>query len=164
MPQLDFATFPSQLFWLAISFTLLYVIVARFSLPRIRNVLQHREETISDDLKQAEAMKQDAEKAQAFSTGVLTEAREKANKSLADAATKIKKTSNEEHAKLDKVLAERLTEAERRIGTLREEASGKMEPVIAEVSQLLVEKLIGVKLGSDEANKAVSASSVKQGQ
>ena len=63
MPQLDFATFASQIFWLVVTFGVLYLIMARSALPVIREVLQTRQTRIFEDLRKAEKLKEEAQEA-----------------------------------------------------------------------------------------------------
>src|SRR3546814_19289788 len=60
MPQLDPAFWPTQLFWLAITFIALYLVIWRIALPRIADVLEARQRKLDDDLKKAAALKDEA--------------------------------------------------------------------------------------------------------
>ena len=63
MPQFDPSTFSSQIFWLIISFFVLYWVVARFAIPRIGGILEQRARVVQDDLDRAESLKTEAEQA-----------------------------------------------------------------------------------------------------
>ena len=63
MPQLDPTSFSSQLFWLTVSFVALYMLLARFLLPRVKSLLEMRAKTIESDIEQAERLKSEAERA-----------------------------------------------------------------------------------------------------
>ena len=60
MPQLDPTWFASQLFWLAITFAVLYTVLARAVLPPLQNIVARREGTIEGDIASAEALKEQA--------------------------------------------------------------------------------------------------------
>ena len=60
LPQLDLATYSSQVFWLIVSFVVLYFLVAKLAMPRIAEVLEERQERIEDDLDKAETLKKEA--------------------------------------------------------------------------------------------------------
>ena len=60
MPQLDTATFASQLFWLLLSFVVLFWVMWKIVIPRIADVLQDRQERIDDDLEKAEKLRNDS--------------------------------------------------------------------------------------------------------
>ena len=54
MPQLDFATFPNQIFWLVITLIVIYLILSRVALPRIGGILADRQGSITNDIAAAE--------------------------------------------------------------------------------------------------------------
>ena len=60
MPQLDFSTFPNQIFWLVVTLIVLYLVLSRVALPRIATVLSERHGAIQRDLDKAEEMKRSA--------------------------------------------------------------------------------------------------------
>ena len=62
MPQFNAATFPSQLFWLVVTFVLLYIFIAFLILPRIRNNIRLRKNKISNDIERTELLKEQIEK------------------------------------------------------------------------------------------------------
>jgi len=53
-PPFDPSTFPSQLFWFALIFILLYVLMSRVALPRIGTILEDRRKQIDSDLADAQ--------------------------------------------------------------------------------------------------------------
>jgi F-type H+-transporting ATPase subunit b len=140
MPQLDIAAFAPQLVWLAISFVVLYLLMARVALPRITEVLEERHDRIADDLEQAQKLRQ--ERAHAMGT----EAREAA---AAEAA----KRGAEHDARMHETLAE----AEARITAARNEAMGNLREVASEAARAATAKLIGIEVESPAAFGAVDA-------
>ena len=56
-PPFESQYFPSQIFWLALSFIILYVVMARVALPRIGSILEDRRRRIDGDLQEAERLK-----------------------------------------------------------------------------------------------------------
>ncbi len=61
MPQLDVTTFSSQLFWLALSFAILYLILSRIALPKVAQIYEGRQATIGEKLSQASRYQEQAE-------------------------------------------------------------------------------------------------------
>src|SRR5688572_10133029 len=76
---LDAGTFVPQLVWLALTFGLLYVLLKRFALPRVGEVIEERRERIQRDFEKAENLKAETEQALANYEQALAEARTKAN-------------------------------------------------------------------------------------
>ena len=64
MPQLDFATFPSQILWLFLTFAVLYIVMAKIALPKLANAIELSRENIARDLEEAENFRDESEKAQ----------------------------------------------------------------------------------------------------
>ena len=84
MPQLDFTTFIPQLFWLFLSLSFLYFILSRIALPRISDVIEERNDTITDDLDEAKALSIEAEKVVNELKSKLEDAISSSQKSLMD--------------------------------------------------------------------------------
>ena len=115
MPQLDPATFLPQLFWLAVSFGILYLIVSRAALPRVGEILQARRERIEADLSRAEALREEAEAVLAEHERAMAEARAEARALLAAATAKAASEVELMHSALDARLEAEADQAEKRI-------------------------------------------------
>jgi len=92
MPQLDFSTFPNQIFWLVVTLVVIYLILNRVALPRIASVLADRSGSIQRDLDQAEDMKRQAVEAE---EAYLDKAIEKADAEIAARAAEGEKAITE---------------------------------------------------------------------
>src|SRR5260221_4583747 len=75
MPQLDVSTFPSQIFWLAVFFVVLYLLMARLALPKIEKIIEERRNRVDTDLDKAGQMKTEAEAVIAAYEKALLDAR-----------------------------------------------------------------------------------------
>jgi F-type H+-transporting ATPase subunit b len=143
MPQLNTAYWPGQIAWLLIIFAVFFVIVAKVFAPRLRKVIDQRGETIAEDLANARANRDEAE-AQAKQAAAETAAAHVAAKKLAAEAVA---RSNAEiaavQAEEDKKLNARLSEADARIRTARDEAMSHVRDIATDTAQALVEKLTG---------------------
>jgi len=91
MPQLNPEYFASQIFWLIFSFAILYIVMAKFALPKIANVIETREDIIARDLEDAENFKKDSEATELKYTNAIKEAQNKASESLANSREKLNK-------------------------------------------------------------------------
>ena len=63
MPQLDFSVFPSQLFWLCISFFTMLFLMSKIIIPKIAEMINLRKEKIDDYLDSAADFKDRSEQA-----------------------------------------------------------------------------------------------------
>lgn len=155
MPQLDPSSFPSQLFWLAVTFFCLYFIMWRVALPRITGVLQGRQNRISNDLERARTLRDDAEKLQAEYERSLMDTRAKAQQMTADAVHKMQQLSEERHAALDKELFKASSDAQKKILDARDTALDEIAAASSEISVAIVKKIAGVKVSSKDADTMV---------
>ena len=89
MPQLDFSTFPNQIFWLLVTLVVIYFALSRIAIPRISAVLAERAGTITNDIAAAEELKQKAEAAEAAYQKALVDARAEASRIVAEAKAEI---------------------------------------------------------------------------
>src|SRR5262245_36395532 len=112
---LDPSTFVPQLFWLALTFGLLYLLLKRFALPRVGEVIEERRERIERDLQTAENLKAETEQALASYEQALAEARTRANALTKEMHGALTAEIDKERAKLDAEIARKLTDAETRI-------------------------------------------------
>lgn len=156
MPQLELHDFAPQLIWLVITFFILYMVMARVALPRIATVIEERRDRIASDLDQAEQLKQETDEAIAAYEEALTKAR---NKALGIAQETREALSNEVEAErlvVEKKIAEKTAEAEKRILDAKTAALAHVNEVAGDVAEAIVQELIGGKLTKAEVNQAVS--------
>lgn len=153
MPQLELATYSSQIFWLAITFAILYFYLAKGPLPVIRQVLHNRQQRIESDLKKAESLKEEAKAAAEDFTFVILEARQKASEMLHAVTAKVVAEEAARNAKIESNFAHQNKEAEQRVAILRKEANVKLLPVIAGAAVLMTKKLIGVEIDQAHAER-----------
>lgn len=157
MPQLNFDTFPNQIFWLVLSLIAVYFIVSKVILPRIGGVLEERHSVISDYIGQAADFKKQAEEAEADYEAALTQARGEAQTIAAETKAEIQKELDKAVAKADAEIAAKTAESEKAIAVVRESAVENVREVaLATTSEIVAALMPSV---SDDAaiTKAVTA-------
>lgn len=155
MPQLNIAEYPTQIFWLIVTFVPLYLFLWRVVLPRIGEVLEARQRHIDSDLEKATNLRQEAEEVLAEYEKALAAARDKAAAAVKKTADEMTARSAERHEAFGKRLAEQTREAEARIGEAQREAVGNLKAVANEIAAAATSKLIGVEAAPDEVEQAV---------
>jgi F-type H+-transporting ATPase subunit b len=156
-PPFQAQHFPSQLFWLAISFVLLYVLMSKVALPRIGSILAARSRVIGDDLAAAERLKEQSDAAHAAYDKALADARARAQ---AMASTTRQQQASEAEAaqkRLEAQLHERLAAAEQSIAATRTAAMGNVRSIAADTAAAIVERLIGKAPADHEIAAALDA-------
>jgi F-type H+-transporting ATPase subunit b len=152
MPQLDFSTFPNQIFWLLVTLVIIYLVLSRVALPRIGSVLAERKGTITNDLAAAEELKQKAVQAEAAYQNALTTARVEAAKIVAAAKADIQKDLDKATAKADADIAVKTAESEVAIADIRAGSAEAVKAVALDTVSALV-----AALGGTVDAKAVTA-------
>jgi F-type H+-transporting ATPase subunit b len=170
LPQLDVQTYASQIFWLIISFIVLYLLVAKVAMPRISEVLEERQERIEDDLDKADTLKKEAYVVRAEYEKALMLARERAHDVIQQAKEEINRRGVEAEAIASKKMSKMLKEAEDRIGSARAEiikgadaAADTIEKSVARtVVADTVRKMIGVDVSGEDVDRAIMAAMEEQ--
>ena len=143
MPQLDFSTFPNQIFWLVVTLVVIYLVLSRVALPRIGGILAERKGTITNDLAAAEELKQKAVAAEKAYQDGLDAARAEAAKIVAATKAVIQKDLDAATAKADAQIAAKAAEGEKRIDEIRASAVTAIAEVARETAAALVSALGG---------------------
>ena len=143
MPQLDFSTFPNQIFWLLVTLVVIYFVLTRVALPRIGSVLAERKGMITNDLATAEELRQKAVDAEKAYQDALVKARSEAAKIVAEAKADIQKTVDVEIAKADVQIAAKAAESEKSIMEIRAGSADAVAAVAHDTTSALVAALGG---------------------
>lgn len=152
--QID--TFASQIFWLAITFALLYFVLAYVLLPKLRKGLEDRDEAITGSIEKAAEISKEADDAvAAFEADIAkarAAARDTASKAKAEADAKI----SAQTAKVEAELNEKLAKAEAQIADVRAKAMAGVSDVAADTASAIVEKLTGASADPAAVKAAVA--------
>jgi F-type H+-transporting ATPase subunit b len=157
MPQLDFSTYAPQLIWLAITFIVLYLLMARVALPRIATVIEERRDRIASDLDEAERSKVQSEAAIAAYEAALAEARARAHEIARANRDRLTAEIDAERARVDAEAADKTAEAERAIAAARGAALGEVGAIAGELTEAIVKRLVGGRTPKQKIADAVSA-------
>lgn len=143
LPQLDPTWFPSQIFWLAVHFFVLYLVAAKLILPGIAKSLEQRQTRLAADLDAARTLDREAHAAadahEASLEGARTEAQATRDASIAAAQAE----QVEAEKKLGEDLARKAAAAQERINQASAATRARMRDVAAETAMEIVAKLSG---------------------
>ena len=156
MPQLDFSTFPNQIFWLVVTLVVIYLILSKVALPRIASVLAELQGTITNDIAAAEELKQKATEAEAAYEKALADARAEAGQIAAEAKASMQAEVDEAMKKADAEIAARTAESEARIDEIRAGAIEAIQSVAQDTAKEVVSAL-GVDVDDASIASAVEA-------
>jgi F-type H+-transporting ATPase subunit b len=156
-PPLDPSTFAPQLIWLAIAFTALYILLSKFALPRVGDVIEERRDRIKRDLDTAERLKDDTQTALKAYEKSLADARANASGIAKETRDRLSGESDKEKVAIDKQIAAKLAEAEARISSTKTKALASVNDVAADTAGAMVKQLIGADVSADEVKRALAS-------
>ena len=158
-PPFEKQHFPSQLFWLAVIFVLLYLLVSRIALPRIGSIFAERSKRISDDLAAANRFKEQSEAAGAAYQKALADARGRAQGIAGETREQQATAAEAANKRLEAELSDKLAAAEKSIAATRAAAMQNVGAIAAETASAIVERLIGTAPSAQDVAAAVSDAS-----
>lgn len=135
MPQFDPAVLFPQLFWLALIFTIFYVLVSRLILPKMVDMLESRENRINQDLQKADEWQKEAERVRAEVRIEKARANKEVQSIIADIKQEIAEDTAARQASLNQLLADKTAEAEERIAGLKREFLHELETVATDLAR-----------------------------
>ncbi len=157
MPQIAqlLETYASQIFWMLLTFGLIYFGIAKAMLPKVEATIDARDKKIADDLAAAERARAEASNLEQGWDADIAEARSAAQAQAAAAKAKAAKDAADRLAKADAEIATKLASAEADLSRARSKAMASVEQVAAEAASDIVAKIAGMKISAADATKAV---------
>ncbi|MBV9862532.1 MAG: F0F1 ATP synthase subunit B' [Alphaproteobacteria bacterium] len=143
MPQLDVSTYVPQLFWLFVTFLVLYLLMRRIALPKVGAAIEARRNRLEGDLARAAELKSQAEAVLAEYERTLAAARTDAQATMRETADRLAAEAAERQRALAATLADQVEAAERRIAAAKQHALAEVRGIAVEVAGSVTQKLIG---------------------
>ena len=141
MPQFNAKSFNSQLFWLIITFTTLYLIITYFILPRIRENIRLRKNKIANDLERAENIKAEIENMISQSNIKLEEAKNQAQKMIKESLLRSNKEYDNQIDTIKKQIANMQIKAEKKITEYKKSLEKDIEKSAISLCAVILSKL-----------------------
>ena len=163
MPQLNPEFWISQIFWLTLTFGILYVVLSKLILPKISSNLELRKSQIQENIEAAEKQRESSESKLKEFDDIIQKSRLEAKNIFKDAREKVLKDINSKKEILDKQIDEEISNAEKEIEALKEGASEKINKIAIETSSDIVKKLIGAEVNNSSISAIVDDLSKKNG-
>ena len=153
MPQLDFTTFIPQLFWLFLSLSFLYFILSRIALPRISDVIEERNDTITDDLDEAKSLSIEAAQVVNELKSKLEDARSSSQKTLMDERQKNLDKISSERKKFEETISKEISSSEEKINKGKSEALKEASDLAVDIAEEIINNLFVKKVDKKDLNK-----------
>ena len=161
MPQLDPKYWASQAFWLILVFSILYLSIAKFYLPKIKKNLDNRENKIKEDLDEANKMKSLSEKKLKEYNVILENSKKEVTKILLEAKNTLDKSIQTKKETIEKDIENQLTKAQKEILELKTSSINSINTISQEISSNIIEKMSGDKLNESSIKAVVEEVSKK---
>ena len=163
MPQLNPEFWVSQIFWLTLTFGILYIVLSKLILPKISTNLELRKSQIQENIEAAEKQRESSDAKLKEYDNIILKSKLEAKNIFRDAREKVIKDINFKKETLDKQINEEIKKAEQEIELLRKNAPEKMSRIAIETSAQLVKKLIGAEINNSSISAIVNDLSKKNG-
>jgi F-type H+-transporting ATPase subunit b len=137
-------TLPSQLFWFAVTFVGLYILVAKVGLPRIGGIIAARRGRIDSDLSAANRFKEEAGAAMSAYEKALAEARTRAQAIASETREKLNAEAETSRKALEQRLNATLAESEKTIAATKSKALANVRGIALDAATAIVARLTGV--------------------
>ncbi len=161
MPQLNPEFWVSQIFWLIITFGILYIVLSKFILPKISSNLELRKSQIQENIETAEKQRKMSEVKLKEYDEIILKSKLNAKNIFKNAREKIIKDINLKKETLDKQIDDEVNNAEEEIKTLKKDATDKINKIAIETSSDLLKKLIGTEINNSSISAIVDDLSKK---
>ena len=161
MPQLDPKYWASQAFWLILVFTILYISIAKFYLPKIKNNLDNRESRIKDDLDDANKFKELSESKLKEYEKIIEDAKKEVIKIHLESKNTLDKDIRIKKEKIEKEIELEILKAQKEINNLKKESSSDIQKISENIASNIIENISGDKLNESSIKAAVEDMSKK---
>jgi len=162
MPQLNPEYWISQIFWLIVVFTILYLILSRFILPKINGNLETRKSQILRNLEDTQKFKEESEKKIKDYETIIDEAKQKAKSIINDARKKINEDIQVKKNHLEKEIESEINKVENEIKSLKLSSVDSVKKIAFETSSLIIKEILNADLNSSNVSAIVEDVSKKK--
>ena len=161
MPQLDPTYWASQGFWLILIFTILYISISKFYLPKIKNNLDNRENKIKEDLENANKFKEQSEAKLKEYEIILENAKKEVSKIHFESKNILDKEIQSKKDMIEKDIEKELVKAQKDITELKKNSISSIQKISENIAANIIENISGEKLNESSIKAAVEDISKK---
>ena len=154
MPQLDPKYWASQAFWLILVFSILYISIAKFYLPKIKGNLDDTENKIKEDLDEANNLKNLSEKKLKEYESILENSKKEVAKILLESKNTLNKDIQNKKDSMEKEIENEVSKAQKEIIEIKKSSISSINNISQEITSNIIERISGNKL-NESSIKAV---------
>ena len=161
MPQLDPKYWASQAFWLILVFSILYISIAKFYLPKIKKNLDNRESKIKEDLDEANKLKNLSEKKIKEYEIILENSKKEVTKILLESKNTLNKDIKNKRDSMEKEIENEISKAQKEILEMKKNSISSINNISQEIASNIIEKISGDKLNESSTRAVIEDVSKK---
>jgi F-type H+-transporting ATPase subunit b len=155
MPQLDPEFWASQIFWLILTFSSLYLIIWKVFLPKITLSIENRKSRVVNDLDEAQKLKENAEKKLNEYNKIIEESKKEAKKIIEDNKKKLDRDIKNKKHKFNDEIEKELMAAEKEIKDLKKSSISNINNIAAETSVEIIKQIINIEVNKSSVSASV---------
>ncbi len=149
MPQLNISTFFPQIFWLIISFSLLYFLLNKFCLPQLTKIFEDRDAKMDALLSKAQEARDEAAKLKVEYEAIIANAVKSKDDMINNAIKDIVKMTEEKIAEHNRILDASLIVSEEKMQVFQEQTYLQVEKIAHEATQDILSNLLEIEVKSE---------------
>ena len=157
MPQLNPEFFVSQLFWLAVFFSFLFIFLWKVSLPRIASVLEKRQNKINDNLSTAKELQEKAQEIEENINLKINAAKYEANEQKKKTISSLQDEVSSQLSTLDDELEKKILESEKEIVKIRESQINEINKEITNITKITISKITNINFSDEDIKNAIKS-------
>ena len=162
MPQLNPEFWASQIFWLILTFSGLYIIIWKIFLPKITDSIENRKSRIINDLNETQKLKENAEKKLREYNKIIEDTKKEAKKIIEDNKKKLENDIKSKKQKFNEEIEKELMSVEKEIKNLKKSSISSINKIAAEVSSEVIKQLVGTSINMSNVSAIVEDISKKE--
>ena len=143
MPQLNTEFWASQIFWLILIFSSLYIIIWKIFLPKITDSIENRKSRVIGDLNGAQKLKENAEKILGEYNKIIEDTKKEAKRIIEDNKKKLEIDIKNKKQKFNEEIEKELMSVEKEIKSLKKSSISSINKIAVEVSSEVIKQLVG---------------------
>ena len=155
MPQLDPEFWASQVFWLILIFSILYLVIWKIFLPKINYSIENRKSRIVNDLDEAQKLKESAEKKLKEYNKIIENSKQEAKKIIEDERKKLDQDIENKKKDFNNQIEKEITAVEKEIKDLKKTSLSNISKIASETSAELMKKVINTEVNKSNVSAVV---------
>ena len=155
MPQLNPEFWASQIFWLILIFSSLYIIIWKIFLPKITDSIENRKSRVIGDLNETQKLKENAEKKLGEYNKIIEDTKKDAKRIIENSKKKLENDINNKKQKFNEEIEKELMTIEKEIKSLKKSSISNINRIAVEISSEIIKQIVETKVNASNVSAIV---------